>query len=551
MLLWVFISEANTLIFSQLLTEWPPFSYPELRLAIMTQTALNTFGRTGLFITVFLTGASVMVIELLGTRLIAPFYGASLYVWSSLIAVTMIALAIGYFIGGYWADNAKRTGLSLIIALAAILTLLIPWLTRPILLATDALGLRLGAFASALILFSPSLTLLGMVSPFAIKLATTQLQGVGHSAGSIYAMSTVGSVIGTLALGFFLFPLLGSREILIGTGIILLVLAIIIALYEKKQLGLAHALLPSIIIAVISLALLPVVVNAGHRYNGGQQFQIKSEAESLYGWVRVIDQPADDLRLLTSDASTIGAASIHNGNSRLSYQDIVGLIPALRPAMTRALIIGLGAGHMSKVLHDRYNMVVDTLEIDPAIAKAAVDYFGYKTEGKAIVGDARYEIRRLSDKYDLIIHDCFTGGSEPAHLLTVETLTQLRALLNPQGILAINFVAFADNGNNSALTSVAKTIAQVLPQQAVFISELDKAFNDFIFLASQEVISINSNKLLPEQIQWLAQRQFSVNRHLGMVLTDNFNPLEYLQTRKAEHYRHVLVQWFGTDLLVR
>ena len=160
---------------------------------------------SGLYIIVFITGASVMVIELLGTRMIAPFYGASIYVWSSLISVTMIALSTGYFIGGHWADKNK-TGLSLIIALAGLLTLLIPWATRPILLATDQLGLKAGAFTSALLLFSPSLTFLGMVSPFAIKLATKELDAVGTSSGSIYAVSTVGSVIGTLLLGFFLFP---------------------------------------------------------------------------------------------------------------------------------------------------------------------------------------------------------------------------------------------------------------------------------------------------------------------------------------------------------
>ena len=179
------------------------------------------YNHIALFFIVFLTGASVMVIELLGTRMIAPFYGASLYVWSSLISVTMIALAIGYFVGGRWADRAKRTGLSLIIALAALFTLLIPLMTRTVLLATDPLGLRTGAFVSALVLFSPSLTLLGMVGPFAIKLSTSQLEGVGNSAGSIYAVSTLGSVIGTLVLGFYLFPMIGSRQILVGLGLLL------------------------------------------------------------------------------------------------------------------------------------------------------------------------------------------------------------------------------------------------------------------------------------------------------------------------------------------
>ncbi len=518
---------------------------------LMATHSLNVFGRTGLFLTVFCTGASVMVIELLGTRMVAPFYGASLYVWSSLISVTMIALAVGYYVGGRWADHAKRTGLSLIIALAGLFTLMIPWATRSVLLATDPLGLRAGAFVSALVLFSPSLTLLGMVGPFAIKLSTSQLDNIGNSIGSMYAVSTLGSVVGTLVLGFFLFPLLGSREILVGLGVLLFLLAVIVALYEQKQLGVARALLPSIVLVLVGLGILPKVVGAGHAYNGGNTFQVQSERESLYGWVRVIDQPARDLRLLTSDASTIGAASISDGQSRLTYQDIVGLIPALAPPMKKALIVGLGAGHMAKVLHERYGIVTDTLEIDPAVANAAVDYFGYQPTGRAIVGDARYEIRHLTGPYDLIIHDCFTGGSEPAHLLTVETLKQLRGLLSEQGILALNFVAFAQGGKNPALASVARTLAQVYPQQTVFISEPDDDFNDYIFLAANRALDLHAKTLLPEQVDWLQKRLISVDQSRGVILTDNLNPLEHLQTAKAEHYRRFVVDWLGPDLLVR
>lgn len=512
---------------------------------------LNWVGRAGLYLTVFLTGASVMVIELLGTRMIAPFYGTSLYVWSSLISVTMIALAVGYFVGGRWADRAKRTGLSLIIALAAILTLLIPWLTRPILLATDPLGLRGGAFVSALLLFFPSLTLLGMVGPFAIKLATLRLEGVGSSAGSIYAVSTVGSVIGTLLLGFFLFPVLGSREILIGLGLLLMSLAFAVAVYEQKKLGIPKAMLTSLFIATVGLGLLPQIVGAGQTYTGGDAFQIRSERESLYGWVRVIDQPQRDLRFLTADASMIGAASLSMHSNLLSYQNIVGLIPVLAPQMSRALLVGLGAGHMANTLHDRFGIVTDTLEIDPAVAEAAVDYFGFRPSGQAIVGDARYEIRHLKGPYDLIIHDCFTGGSEPAHLLTVETLRQLRSLLSEQGVLAINFVSFYQQGNNKALASVARTIAQVFPHQAVFISEPGDDFNDFIFLASDRPIDTDVESLSAKQRTWLQQRRLAIDAKQGMILTDNLNPLEQLQIKKAEHYRKVLVALFGSEILVR
>lgn len=235
----------------------------------------------------------------------------------------------------------------------------------------------------------------------------------------------------------------------------------------------------------------------------------------------------------------------------LSYQDIVELIPAMRPHMQRGLIVGLGAGHMAKVLHDRYGMVTDALEIDPAVASAASDHFAFKPTGKVIVGDARYEIRHLSGPYDLIIHDCFTGGSEPAHLLTVETLTQLRGLLSERGILAINFVAFAHGPNSTVLSSIAKTIAQVLPHQSVFISEPGKDFTDFIFLAGNQAIDINAPGLLPAQTAWLRDRLFKVDEGHGAVLTDNLNPLEHLQIAKSEHYRRFLVDMFGGDLFVR
>ena len=478
----------------------------------------------GLYLTVFFTGASVMVIELLGTRMIAPFYGASIYVWSSLISVTMIALSIGYYIGGRWADSSKQTGLSLIIALAAIFTLLIPWATRPILLATDSLGLRAGAFTSSLLLFSPSLTFLGMVSPFAIKLTTKGLEGVGTGAGTIYAVSTVGSVIGTLLLGFFLFPVLGAREILISVALALMLVALGVTYYERKYLGLKKTILPVLFLLAVSLLLMPQIVGAGYSKIDSSQFNIQAETESLYGWVRVIDEPKKDLRFLTSDASMIGAASLSSGKTLLAYQEIVNLIPALAPPMQHGLIVGLGAGHVANMLYQKYQLTTDTLEIDPAVADAAVNFFNYQATGKAIVGDARYEIRHLKGPYDLIIHDCFTGGSEPAHLLTVETLEQLRSLMSEKGILALNFVSFLQDGENKALASVAKTIAQVFPYYSVFISEPGEDFNDFIFLASNEPVSLDAKMLTSKQQQWLTKRLITIDASLGIVLTDNLNP---------------------------
>ncbi|TXI17553.1 MAG: SAM-dependent methyltransferase [Nitrosomonas sp.] len=514
----------------------------------MNQSASHFFSKAWLYCTVFLTGAAVMVIELLGTRLIAPFYGASLYVWTSLIAVTLIALALGYYIGGIWADRA-RSGLSLIIALAGLLTLIIPWLTGPVLLATDPLGLRLGSFISTLILFSPSLIMLGMVGPFAVKLSTSALANVGASTGSIYAISTVGSVIGTLFLGFYLFPLVGSREIFIGLGIALFLLALVVVVIERKYQKTTVTTLPTAALVVIGLGLYPQIANSGMA-ESNEDFITQFERESLYGWVRVIDKPKENIRLLTVDASTIGAASISHGENLLTYQKIVTHIPALMPGMNKALLIGQGAGHMAMTLKE-YGIVTDTLEIDPAVAEAATQFFGFKPNGKTIIGDARYEIRQLKGPYDLIILDVFTGGAEPTHLLTVETLTQLHALLAQQGILALNFVSFYENGNNAALASVAKTIGEVFPHQQAFISDPGSDFNDFIFLATKRAMNLENQRIADKHSNWLTQRLIIIDQSQGVILTDNLSRLELLQMRKSEYYRRMIVDSIGSNHFIR
>ncbi len=502
-----------------------------------------------LYCTVFLTGAAVMVIELLGTRLIAPFYGASLYVWASLISVTMIALAIGYFAGGHWADRSRYASLWLIIAVAGILTFTIPWMAGPVLLATDPLGLRLGTFTSTLILFTPSLVMLGMVGPFAVKQATADLNKVGANTGSIYAVSTVGSVAGTLLLGFYLFPRIGTREIFLGLGAGLLLLALIVAFYERRHIRSAITLIPIVLLLLLGIDSSSALTAAGQEQQNAS-FQTRFERETLYGWVRVLDDPALNLRLLTADASTIGAASLSNGENALTYQKIAGLIPALAPGMSHALLIGQGAGHMVTSLK-RQGLVTDTIEIDPAVAEAARDYFGFMPTGQTLIGDARYEIRKLQGPYDLIILDVFTGGSEPAHLLTLETLQQLNSLLTARGVFALNFVSFLEEGRNPALASVHRTLKQVFPHQLVFISEPGSDFNDFIFIASRHALSIDENELSRSQQAWLAARLLRIDSKYGSILTDNLNPLEQLQSRKSEYYRRLIIDSMGIDRFIR
>ncbi len=515
----------------------------------MAEQQQTHYAHRVIYLIVFLTGAAVMVVEMLGTRVIAPFYGSSLYVWASIISVTMMALAIGYFSGGRLADRWGGGGLPVIIALAGLATLAIPWLAPGILRASDPLGLRAGAFVSAFALFMPGLTLLGMVGPYAIKLATEQLAGVGTSAGTIYAVSTVGSVLGTLALGFFIFPYAGSRAILLSVGLTLMLLGGVVAVYERRWLGRGHRAAPLVLLA-LALAALPALRVATSHDPSDPAYRVAFDRESLYGWVRVLDDPRRDMRLLTSDASIIGAARLSDGSSLLNYQQIVGLLPEVRRDIRRVLLIGQGAGHMAMDLAHRHGIVTDTLEIDPSVAEAAVAFFGFAPSGRAVVGDARYEIRRLQGPYDLIIHDCFTGGTEPSHLLTLETFRELRRLLADKGVLALNYVAFLDQGRNRGLASVVRTLEQVLPHAAILRSDPGEDFNDYVVVASASPLDFGPERLGETRARWLDARRVAVDSAVGEVLTDDYNPLEHYQLPKSERYRAMVAEILGPDWML-
>lgn len=496
-----------------------------------------------LYVTVTMTGAAVMILELLGTRIIGPFYGVSLYVWASLIAVTLIALALGYFVGGYLADRFPAVRLSHVILAAAIGTAMIPFLTSPVLRLTDSLGLRGGAFTSALLLFTLPLTALAMVGPYVIKRATRDLNGVGTAAGSVYAVSTVGSVAGTLLLGFYLLPLFGTKAILIALSLLLAMLAVLVVWHERsagvRNQSLVAAGVVLAMVTTIALAAAPKPVEG---------FTVQSEAESLYGWVRVVDDERRGLRLMLSDASVISAVDRKLDRSVLNYQQVLGVLPMFRPEAKQALLIGLGGGHVARDLKSK-GLATDTIEIDPAVAEAAQKFFSFQPTGRYLVGDARYEIRNLDRRYDLIIHDCFTGGTEPTHLLTREMLSELRGLLTEGGLLALNYVGFRTGEGSDAVAAVHRTLKGLFPQLRTFTTEKTD-FTDFVFLASEQPILLEASSD-DRLVRWLIEHEYRIDDADGFTITDDYNPMESRQVRKSEAYRKLFLERIAFDLLLR
>lgn len=497
-----------------------------------------------LYLVVVLTGSAVMMIELLGTRIIGPFYGVSLFVWSSLISITLIALALGYFWGGYLADRSRRFRLSHALLLAAVSTAFIPLVSRPVLEITNSFGIRLGSFVCALLLFGAPLTFLAMASPFVIKLACVKQEQVGITAGLVYAVSTLGSVIGTLLLGFYLLPVLGSRIIIYSLSVVLWLLATGLALFEKQRLGESLKSGWLVLAAVVMAGILAGAVKAGAR--GDPHYKILFGAESVYGRIRVVDDSRRNFRWMLADSSTISGMEKTTGKTVLAYQKVVLKLPYFRPEAKDALLIGLGGGHLVKELVDR-GIQTDVIEIDPVVVEAAKTFFGFRPAGQLWIGDARYQVRQLKGRYDFIIHDCFTGGSEPVHLLSREMLEELRNRLKQGGVLALNLVGFVSGRRSEAVVAVYRTLRAVFPHTLVLVAEPRENFNDIVFFASELPLVIDSPLGGYQALQWFSEHRFPLPKGDGWIVTDDYNPLESLQVGKAEAYRSLLLKRIGTD----
>lgn len=177
------------------------------------------------YFTIFSVGASILILEISGTRILAPLYGSTVYTWSSLIIATMLSLALGYFFGGWSADkNPDLKHLYGFIVAAGIFTALVPYIAAPVLSITRPLGLQFGPLAAALLLFSSPLFFLATVSPYAVKLKTGSLERLGISAGNLYALSTAGSLFGGVLSGFYLAPNFSVASVFLYTGAFLIII---------------------------------------------------------------------------------------------------------------------------------------------------------------------------------------------------------------------------------------------------------------------------------------------------------------------------------------
>lgn len=405
-----------------------------------------------LFIIVFVAGYLIMSLELLGSRILAPYFGNSIYIWAILIGLILAALTVGYYLGGCLADRKNGEKNFLYIFLAVSLFLLVDIFIYKIILEklTDW-GIIWGSVVAVILLFLPSMIVLAAAAPIAVKLLARD-DKIGRSSGLVYALGTIGSLLGTFLTVFWLIPYFGSRLTLFSCFFIsLVVLAILLWWFGQKKEIILAILALVISLPALSKTLLPS--------------DVILEAESIYNQIRLVDrQEAVYLTLNSNKLYLINSAYIKQGTLfDFSLIDLFNLGPVIAP-VKNLLILGMSGGASIRQ-HQQFSpsTQIDAVEIDPKIIAIAKNNFGIKESDnlKIFQADARPFLAASKKKYEMVEIDLFQGNPYiPFYVLTREFFQSVFSHLGDEGIVMMNIYAPA---KHELIQPVLATLASVFP----------------------------------------------------------------------------------------
>ncbi len=416
-----------------------------------------------IYVLSFFSGMCIMAIELCASRLVAPYFGTSSFVWTNIIGVIMIALSTGYFIGGNLADRRPRLDILLkLLLVACVFLFLLPFVVSTVVQWLSSLMqnlnssfsfIFLGSLLAIALLFAPPIVILGMTSPFLIRIVA-QTDHVGVSAGRIFGLSTIGSVVGTFLPVLVFIPA-------IGTGKTIMLFSA--ALFVVTALGFTAKISALLSVAAVVPFLFPI---PEARQTPGKIYS----TESAYQYIEVFDRGSYRY-LVYNDAA--GFQTVANKRSPFTgqnyYYDYYSLLPFIFEGTPKnALIIGLGGGIIANQL--RYfhpEIAVDGLEIDPKVIQVARNYFALSPDVSVFNQDGRIFVTLSKKKYDIVIIDAYTQQIYiPFHLTTVEFFTKLKDRLSDQGIVAMN--VSAPREDSPLLQSIFNTLRSVFAHVYLF-----------------------------------------------------------------------------------
>jgi len=490
--------------------------------------------------TALATGAVVMALEILGSRLLAPVFGNSLFVWGALIGVILAAMSGGYAFGGWVSDRHPGAQvLAGLLLFSGAWTFLIAWLGQPVLFKVAAAieDPRWGPCVAAALLLGPPAFGLSGVLPAMLRLAVSDLAYFGRHTGRLIALSTMGSLAGTWGTAFFFLSWIGSQALLGWLGAIQVGLGLWWLIRGTTVRPLVIGVLFLCVVGLGAGALSPIQMLKVPVY----------QEDSPYQQVRIRD---DDLfRYLVLDRTFHAVMWKADPVALfLPYSQLMVASLALVPEPKRGLILGHGGGSLAKWLAHRWpELELDVVEFDPTVVRMAEEYFSYQPppQHHVHVRDARAFLNSTERTYDLMWVDVFARHMIPFHLTTVEFFAELRAHLAPNGILAVNLASSGEGGDLLRANAVVQTMRRSFPNVESFAvkgpwkSSQPRSENLIFFAGSpleQHTFSTmvaNVNRLVEQQrLPFEAIALLGTHRtqswEAGVVLTDNYAPYDLL-----------------------
>jgi spermidine synthase len=494
--------------------------------------------RRYLYLTAAVAGAAVMIVEILGAKVLAPYFGTSHFVWTAQIAVTLVALAVGYYAGGHWADRGPQLGRLYSAVLGAAIYLGVTVLVaRPV--ANRCLDFKpaLGSLLASGFLFFVPLALLAMVGPFFVRVLTVEVSGVGGNVGRLTAISTLGSFAGTVLIGYVLIPFLPNSITMFITAAALVAVAAgyFFGWGRKRRVTAAACGM------VLALSLGGVGV-AQDRPRNSAGYREVFRANSNFGRLQVIDMASDARRFYLNDYLV---QNTYDRDTQQSVSVFTYALHALARGYTAkiedALCLGLGVGIVPMQLA-REGVRVDVVEINPAVVPLAQRFFGLEPDRLHLtLDDGRHFVNRCSHHYDVIVLDAFLGDSSPSHLMSREAFGAMRRLLKPDGVLVINSFGDPTPGNDFFTASLHKTLRAVFRGVRIHASGNGNVF--FVAAQSEDMRLRNAPDLstvhesVRQGVRDAVATVIETDPAHGIVLTDDYNPVEYYDAANREHFR--------------
>jgi len=497
----------------------------------MDETSKPT-GRVGIALetTVFICGAVVMIYEINGSRILAPFIGTSTYIWTSLIGVILASLSLGYWYGGKLADRSPKVSVlaSVIFIAGALVSVTI--LAKEVVLGSVAAmntGLEVKAVLSSLFLFAPASVALGFVLPYAAKLRISSLSDSGKTVGRLYALSTIGSIAGTFVAGFLLIPFVGSTRTLYLLAISLFVTSVFLAPFSFNRVKIA-----AITLFLTGVAFNETVALLQFRFNSFQAIDTGYAHLSLF---ETIDsRTGKPILALTNDPYfTQSAMFLDSDELVFDYNRFFHLVRYFNPGFKHSLMIGGAAYSFPRDYLNAYpDATIDVVEIDPKMTQIAREHFRLRDDPRLKIfhEDARVFLNRASEgQYDAIMMDAFgTLFSIPYHLTTLEAARHLRRILKDDGVLMMNAGVALSGPASRFLQAEINTLKQVFDDVRVFKvkSEYgDEELQNVMIVARKSAAPLEA--AAETQLAEMLSHEYVMPSSVATPLTDELAPVEY------------------------